>query len=178
MQTINSRLLVAVGAAAMLCHSSLGRAQPTGPDLRITLTHSGNFTVGVNGTYTIGVSNIGGAASGGTSVGTQDFNSLSATGPGWICEYTVLSIHRPRLLTCLNGPIPPGGSAPPLTLTVLPDVAGTFTEHAYINGPGGDIATDVTIVLPSVPTLPQWALVALTVCLALAGVVALRRRTT
>jgi hypothetical protein len=38
-------------------------------------------------------------------------------------------------------------------------------------------AADVTIVTAAVPTLPEWALIVLTALLALAGVVALRRRT-
>jgi hypothetical protein len=176
MQTINSRLLLAVGAAAVLCHSSLAWAQPAGPDLTITLNHSGNFTVGVTGSYTIGVSNIGTMASNGVHVTTADFDSQTAMGPGWLCQYTIISVHVPRLLDCFNAPIPAGGSAPPLTLTFFPAVAGTFTAHASVIG--GGTATDVTIVLPAVPTLPQWALIALTVCLALAGVAAVRRRTT
>jgi hypothetical protein len=39
-------------------------------------------------------------------------------------------------------------------------------------------ARDVTVVGAAVPTLPPWALIALTVCLALAGALAMRRRTT
>jgi hypothetical protein len=50
--------------------------------------------------------------------------------------------------------------------------AGLSTETFFTN----NTARDVTIVLAGVPTLPQWALIALTVCLALAGVAALRRR--
>jgi hypothetical protein len=175
MQTINSRLLLAVGAA-VVCHSSLAWTQPSGPDLTITLTHSGNFTVGVTGTYTVVVSNIGAMASNGLHVTTTDFDSQTATGPGWLCQYTIISVHVPPLLDCFNAPIPAGGSAPPLTLTFFPTVAGTFTAHASVIG--GGTATDVTIVLPAVPTLPRWALIALTVCLALAGVAAVRRRTT
>ena len=41
-------------------------ASGTGPNLTMTLTHSGNFTVGTNGTYNFQVSNIGTSATTGT----------------------------------------------------------------------------------------------------------------
>ena len=41
-----------------------------------------------------------------------------------------------------------------------------------------DSASDVTIVVAAVPTLPEWARIALAGLLALAGFAALRRRTT
>jgi hypothetical protein len=37
---------------------------------------------------------------------------------------------------------------------------------------------DPTIVLPAVPTLPEWAMIVLSALLAVAGVAAMRRRTT
>jgi hypothetical protein len=63
---------------------------------------------------------------------------------------------------------------------VVPFFAGTITNTLEVSGGGGTFSssTDLTIVVAGVPTLPEWALIALTVCLALAGVVALRRRMT
>jgi hypothetical protein len=52
------RFLAALGMAALLSPTSAW-AQ-AGPDLVIAMSHSGNFTVGANGIYTIVVSNIGG----------------------------------------------------------------------------------------------------------------------
>jgi exosortase sorting signal-containing protein len=49
---------------------------------------------------------------------------------------------------------------------------------------GGDtvltnnFATDPTLVVAAVPTLPEWAMIVLTALLALAGFVAMRRRAT
>jgi hypothetical protein len=48
---------------------------------------------------------------------------------------------------------------------VLPNVSGTVANTAELHEDFSRIATvtDVTIVLTAVPTLPQWALIALTV---------------
>jgi hypothetical protein len=190
-------LLAAVAVAAVLSQPSPAWAQLPGADLAIAMSHNGNFTVGVNGVYTIVVSNIGGASSSGqilvfelfsSSVFTNPFTFVSAVGTGWSCSYGFISLFD-EALQCSNASvIAAGGSAAPLTLTLVPCCSGTLTNSATVSG-GGDtcvgliclnhtIANDPTIVVAAVPTLPPWALIALTVCLALAGVVALRRRTT
>jgi hypothetical protein len=83
--------------------------------------------------------------------------------------------------------IAPGGSAFPITITVRPFTDGTavlpaaVTNTAFVSGGGdpvGGMASDVTIVVAAVPTLPEWAMMALAARLAWAGVEALRRRTT
>jgi len=56
-------LLAGVGMAVLLSQPSTAWAQVVGPDTTIAMSHSGNFTVGVNGIYTIVVSNIGRTAS-------------------------------------------------------------------------------------------------------------------
>jgi hypothetical protein len=183
------RLLPAVAAAALLSQPSTASAHAVGPAFTLAVSHAGNFTVGVNGVYTIVVSNIGGTASSG-ELDVVDlltgpdylhpvFSLVSATGTGWKC--TPVGDPSVDSLCSTPGSIPPGGSAPPITLTVLPNVGGTLANTARLPGELGDdlaTTTDVTIVMAAVPTLPQWALIALTGCLALAGVVALRRRTT
>jgi hypothetical protein len=155
-----------------------------GSNLVIAMSHTGNFTVGVNGVYSIVVSNIGGTASGTVQVldqfsgisGSLPFTFVSAVGTGWSCSY--FKGFPNEHLTCdfLPTAIAPGGSAPPITLTVLPCCVGTVTNTVSVSG--GATASDPTIVVAAVPTLPPWALLALTVCLALAGLAALRRRTT
>jgi uncharacterized repeat protein (TIGR01451 family) len=57
-------LLLSVGMAVVLSRPSMAGAQ-AGPDLVIAMSHTGNFTVGENGVYTIVVSNIGGTATSG-----------------------------------------------------------------------------------------------------------------
>lgn len=150
------------------------------------MSHNGNFTVGENGVYTIVISNIGGTASSG-HIGVIDemlppgFTFVSATGTGWSC---FLDLHQPpnnnSTVTCDSSTIiAAGGSGSPVTLTVRRTVGGTVTNTANAVG-GGDtvstnnIASDVTIVVPAVPMLPQWAMIALALLLAVAGVAAMR----
>lgn len=184
----STRLLAATAAAALLSQASPAWAQAP-PNLVIAMSHQGNFTVGVNGVYTIVVSNTGETASSGqievddelNPSGAYDFDLRSETGAGWSCS---VNYHMPPnnhvSTSCVTtSVIAPGGLAPSITLTVIPIVSGTFINVADVGGGGGmgSSASDPIIVLAGVPTLPEWALIALTVCLALAGVVALRRRT-
>jgi uncharacterized repeat protein (TIGR01451 family) len=186
----STRLLAAVAVAGLLSQPSPAWAQAAPlPLLVITKHHTGNFTVGVNGIYTIVVSNIGGVASSGQidvsdpltagALAIPVFSFVSATGTGWTCSV----IGPIDIAHCLSAAvIPAGGSAPPIALTVLPNVSGTVTNTAIVIG-GGELitthasASDVTLVTAAVPTVPGWTLIALTVLLAVAGVVAMRRRT-
>jgi uncharacterized repeat protein (TIGR01451 family) len=124
-------------------------------DLTVTKTHSGNFTVGVNGVYTITVSN--GATSPATS-GTitvtdtlpTSLGFVSATGSGWTCG------AAGQVVTCTTAAsIAGGASAPAITLTVSvsaaaqPQVANT----AIVSGggepapnTGNNTATDIALV--------------------------------
>jgi flagellar biosynthesis component FlhA len=68
-------------------------------------------------------------------------------------------------------------------LMVIPQVGRTVANTAVLENlsllsPVLAASTDVTIIVAAVPTLPEWAMIALTALLALAGVTALRRRTT
>jgi hypothetical protein len=184
------RLLAAVAVAGLLSQPSLAWAQPA-PDIRIAMTHTGNFTVGVNGIYTIVVSNGGSTAfSGRIDVidqvvtgleGAHFFLYVSAVGAGWSCSYDI-GLPSEWVHCFTSSPIAAGGSAPAITLTVLPTASGTWTNIAQAQACSSNFVCtsnsvgDVTIVLAGVPTLPPWALIALTVCLALAGVLAMRRR--
>jgi hypothetical protein len=184
---LSTRFLAAMAAAALLSRPTPALAQAVGPDLVIAMTHSGNFTVGENGIYTIVVSNIGTTASSG-QIGVfyaafelgKPFSFVSATGTGWSCSLH-FGIPNTALECFSSSAIPPEGSAPPITLTVNPCCSGTWTNSADLEGGSNPVASggasDVTIVVAAVPTVPQWALIALTACLALAGVVALRQRT-
>jgi hypothetical protein len=69
------------------------------------------------------------------------------------------------------------GSGSNLTGRVL---AGTGATGAVtMAGSGGNtIGGCSTVVVPPVPTLPQWAMIALAVLLGLTGILAMRRRTT
>jgi hypothetical protein len=178
-------LLVGVGIAVLLSQPSTAWAQ-AGPNLVIAMSHNGNFTVGVNGVYTIVVSNAGWTASSG-QIGisvyqpTGSFTYVSQVGAGWSCSFHVAVTGSIDSLTCAtDGVIAPGGSTPPISWIVVPRFAGTITNTVEVYGGGGtgSSITDLTIVVAAVPTLPEWAMIALTALLALAGVAALRRRTT
>jgi uncharacterized repeat protein (TIGR01451 family) len=165
------------------------------------MSHTGNFTSGVNGVYTIVVSNTGGTASSGpiavsdtlsSSEGNNPvvpyFEFVSATGTGWSCS-TYQTTGFPFdffYVGCISASvIAAGASAPPITLTVIPTIIGTVTNEAGVGatlcppsfGCDVHVAFDPTIVVAAVPTLPEWAMIALSTLLALAGVTTLRRRT-
>jgi hypothetical protein len=179
---------VGVGVAFLLAQPSTVSAQ-AGPNLVITMSHTGNFTVGVPGVYTIVVSNTGGTASSGQiqvddeSLQDTMFTTVSASGTGWSCSVHFPTFSTVDIVTCTSSSvIAPGGSAFPIALTVLPYVSGTFTNTASLDNVGGGTsfgppASDPTIIVAAVPTLPQWAMMALSVLLVLTGVAALRRRT-
>jgi uncharacterized repeat protein (TIGR01451 family) len=182
-------LLVGWGVAVLLSQPSTVWAQ-AGPNLAIAMSHTGNFTVGENGVYTIVVSNIGGTASSG-QITVEDelnasqvyyFNFVSETGTGWSCsvDYHMPPNNRISTFCVTTSVIAPGGFAPPITLTVNPTISGTSINYADVGGGGGtgSSASDPTIIVATVPTLPEWAMMALAALLALAGVTTLRRRTT
>jgi uncharacterized repeat protein (TIGR01451 family) len=107
-------------------------------DLTIAKSHSGSFTQGTNGTYTITVSNGGGAASSGTITVTDvlptGLSYVSATGTGWSCS------NLSGTVTCTSGnAIAASGSAPAITLTVAvgAGAVGGVTNTVTVSG-GGD----------------------------------------
>jgi uncharacterized repeat protein (TIGR01451 family) len=107
------------------------------PDLTIAKTHSGNFTQGSNGSYTITVSNGGTAASSGTITVTDvlpvSLTFVSASGTGWSCG------NSSGTVTCTSSsPISAGGSGTAITLTVNPTAAAvpSVTNTASVSGGG------------------------------------------
>lgn len=88
------------------------------PYLSVTLSHLGDFVQGQNGAvYTVTVTNTSTEPSTGTvyvsQQGSFGLNRLSFGGAGWNCNAPVIPT------VCMNGtPVPPGGSYPPLNITV------------------------------------------------------------
>jgi uncharacterized repeat protein (TIGR01451 family) len=126
------------------------------PDLAITKTHPGTFTVGVNGTYTITVSNSAGSLPTSGTITVTDtlpagLGYVSATGTGWACGFAAGTV------TCAtSATLAAGTSANPVTLTV--SVASTavpsVTNFATVSGggepagtTGNNTASDNTIVV-------------------------------
>ncbi|MGZ5571583.1 MAG: beta strand repeat-containing protein, partial [Usitatibacter sp.] len=116
------------------------------PDLRVSKSHAGNFTVGINGVYTITVDNtLGTAATSGAITVTDTLPTgltyVSATGTGWACG------AAGQIVTCTTaGALAAGAtSANPITLIVavasvaVPSVINSVTvsggnEPAANNG--------------------------------------------
>ena len=125
------------------------KSSTTVPDLVLNKTHSGNFVQGQTGaTYTLTVSNVGGAATAGT-VTVKDtlpagLTASAIAGTSWSCTLATLTCTRTDALAA-------GASYPPITLTV--NVASTapasVTNSASVSGGGetntaNDTAADIT----------------------------------
>jgi uncharacterized repeat protein (TIGR01451 family) len=121
------------------------------PDLRISKTHSGNFTQGQTGaTYTITVSNVGQETTSG-EVRVQDrlptgLTPTSASGSGWTC-----TISGQTVICTRSDSLAPGASYPPITLmvTVAPGAPPSVTNIATVSGGGddsSDSASDLTTI--------------------------------
>jgi uncharacterized repeat protein (TIGR01451 family) len=122
-------------------------------DLAISKTHSGNFTVGQNGVYTLSVSNNGPNDETGTITVTDTLPAgltyVSATGTGWTCGAIAQDV------TCTHaGPLANGASLPDITLTVgvaaaaQPSVTNTATVAGTLfdNQAGNNSSSDLTLV--------------------------------
>jgi uncharacterized repeat protein (TIGR01451 family) len=134
-------------------------------DLRIAKAHTGNFTVGVNGTYTLTPSNAGSAATSGTITVTDNLpTGLTVaslpSGTGWDCSATVIGSST---MSCTSSTsIPATTTSPnPITLIVVVSpaafAASPVTNVANISGGGepafnngNNSASDATTINPVV----------------------------
>jgi uncharacterized repeat protein (TIGR01451 family) len=113
----------------------------SGPDLRIAKTHGGNFTVGVNGTYTLTARNTGNVATSGTITVIDNLPAgltIAAplpSGTGWNCLGTILGSST---ATCTSSTaIGAGATSPnPITVNVVVAAAAfpSVTNAATISG--------------------------------------------
>jgi uncharacterized repeat protein (TIGR01451 family) len=110
-----------------------------GPDLIVGKTHTGNFTLGLTGTYSITVSNTGGMPTSGvvTAVDTMPvgLSPVSAAGTGWSCGISSSTVTCTR-----SDPLAPGQSYPVITLavTVPSNAPASVTNVVAVSG-GGDV---------------------------------------
>jgi uncharacterized repeat protein (TIGR01451 family) len=126
------------------------------PDLRVSKSHAGNFTVGTNGVYSITVDNaLGTAPTSGVITVTDTLPAgltfVSAPGVGWAC------VSLAPTVTCTSAAVIAAGatSANPITLTVavgstaVPSVTNSVTVSGG-NEPaansGNNSAFDATLV--------------------------------
>ena len=116
------------------------------PDLRLTKTHSGSFTVGTQGTYTLTVDNVPGTAATSGAITVTDtlpagltYIAAGSGGSGWSCS------AAGQVITCTSSAVIAAGatSANPITINV--GVAATavpgVTNSASVSG-GGEPAVN------------------------------------
>jgi uncharacterized repeat protein (TIGR01451 family) len=143
--TIPIQVGAPAGGSGVQCH-------PFVPDLAIAKTHTGAFTVGQNGTYTLTVSNAPTAATATAPIQISDtlptsLGFVSGSGPGWTCGFVVQTV------TCTNlGTIAPGASSQ-VSLVVSVDQAArpAVTNRACVTtqddgNASNDCADDPTTV--------------------------------
>jgi uncharacterized repeat protein (TIGR01451 family) len=125
-------------AAVLAGNNSTVVSPVNAPDLRVTKTHTGNFTVGTNAVYTITVFNIGTQVTNALVTVTDTLPTgmtfVSGSGTGWNACTAVLQV-----VTCTRNAgntIAAGSAAPAITLTVTPTVAGTVTNNVSVSGGG------------------------------------------
>ena len=126
----------------------------TTPDLAISKSHTGNFSVGQTGaTYTMTVSNAGhGPTSGTVTVVDTLPSGLTATaisGTGWSCALGTLTCTRADALAA-------GSSYPAITLivNVAANAPSLVTNSATVSGGGETNIANDTATIP----LPYWPL--------------------
>ena len=110
------------------------------PDLTITKSHTGNFTLGqIGATFTITVSNVGSSSTSGyvnvTDTLPAGLTATAITGTGWSCTLSPLSCQR-------NDALAIASAYPPLTLTVnvAASASSPLTNIAVVSG-GGEVNT-------------------------------------
>ena len=127
-----------------------------GPDLTIAKSHTGNFTQGQTGTYTLTVSNTGGSPTSGSVTVTDNVPvglvPTSAAGAGWTCNIAAQGVTCNR-----SDPLAAGGSYPPITLTVAvaANAPASVTNTAIVFG-GGEVnpSNNTAAIQPRLPPAP------------------------
>ena len=106
-------------------------------DVSVTKAHTGSFTVGTNGTFTLTVANAGPGTSGALTVTDAlpaGLGFVSGTGAGWTCGAVGSTI------TCTNstGLASGGSTAIALTVSVAPAAAPSTTNTATVSAVRAD----------------------------------------
>lgn len=103
---------------------------PPPPALAVAKSHAGSFSAGANATYTLQVSNTGGAPVGGTTTVTDTLDAaltyVSATGTNWTCGATG------QVVTCTTtaGVAAYGAMAPITLVAAVAPSAGASIDNA------------------------------------------------
>jgi hypothetical protein len=131
------------------------------PDVTITKSHSGDFVVGTNGTYTFKVTNNGTGPTTGpvtvTDVLPSNLTFVSNTGTGWACSangQTVTCLYTGAALAAAGG-----NSTFTISVSVAPGAFPSVTNSVTVSDPNDSKTTDksftdaVTNIDNAVPTL-------------------------
>ena len=123
-------------------------------DLAIAKSHSGNFTTGQNGVYTLTVSNAGPSPATGTTTVSDTLPAglgfVSGVGTGWSCAAAA------QVVSCTHaGPLASGAALPAITLTVsvAANAPASLTNTATVSNPtfdnvaANDSASDPTTIV-------------------------------
>lgn len=129
------------------------------PDLRLTKTHSGNFTVGVQGAYTLIVNNTLSSAATSATITVVDtlptglsYVSAGSGGTGWTCA------AAGQVVTCTSSTVIAAGAASANPININVSVAAvavpSVTNSATVSGggepaanAGNNTAFDPTVVV-------------------------------
>ncbi len=135
------------------------------PDLLIDKSHTGDFTVGTNGEYSLTATNVGTCTTGVITVTDTlpvGLSFVSGTGTNWSCS------PADQVVTCTNtSPLPPSGvSTIILTVGVSEAAVPTVTNTATVSttndsNPANNSDSDPTIVnvascTPPPPNMLAW----------------------
>jgi uncharacterized repeat protein (TIGR01451 family) len=133
--TFVTNVATVTGGGDVNTHFAFDSTSINVPDLAINKTHTGDFTVGQQGTYTITVTNVGAVSTGGGTVIVNDslpvpLTAASMSGTGWSCNLTTVSCTRPAGVLAQNN------SYPPITLTVNvgSGQVGTVSNQVSVSG--------------------------------------------
>lgn len=155
-------LAAAVGIVAIPLVEAVPASAGISLDLGITKTHTGNFTVGTPGVFTITVDNSGPSPSGSDVITVSDtlpagltYVSDTGAGVGMTCGVAAQTV------TCSGTPGIASGSNISFTITVavdgaaVPSVQNTATVSESFNSdnnPDNDSSTDTVTVSPAATT--------------------------
>ncbi|MBI9074017.1 MAG: DUF11 domain-containing protein [Desulfatibacillum sp.] len=127
-------------------------------DLSVSKSHTGNFSVGAAGTYSIDVANTGATADPGPIYAADTlpagFNYTSVSGTGW----SLYSTSGQTYTFVHSGPLATGATLPTLSVSVTPasGTIGTFINTVTVSSSstdgdsGNNTATDPTTVTDNV----------------------------
>ncbi len=136
------------GDLVILMNQTMAITNDPVADLAITKSHTGNFTVGANGVYTLDVTNNGPSDATGTITVTDTLPAgltyVGATGTGWTCGAVGQTVTCTR-----SGPLVNGASTPSISLTVAVGAAaypGVTNTVSVTSGVFDNVAANSTNV--------------------------------